>query len=225
MKLSAISLLGSLVIASIGGSFGVWIIQNGLPFMMSKTVANVPLTDTISQNQPVSSEDLSTQKEFEVMLLEALEISKGEIDGQPYSVEQEIEDEIPVVEVALSKYEVVIHAQDKEILLVEDLEAKGDPEDVAEFTEALMLQTYAEISLAEAIMAAEEFTQKQANSAELENEDDNLVYEVLFGLEKVYIDAGNGQILHSNLLKQKSDQDDLPLNSSIRLDLTEDDHD
>ncbi|MEO1295723.1 MAG: PepSY domain-containing protein [Cyanobacteria bacterium J06636_16] len=217
MKLSIKSLMGSLLIASIGGSLGVWIIQNGLPFMMDRTTANMTPANVTSHNQSKSAENFAAQARFDVTLLEALEIANLAVDGEPHSIEQEIEDEVPVIEIELSSYEVAIHARTKEVLLIEDLEAKGNPEDIAEFTEALALQPYVEISLAEAITTAEESFQEQANTAELENEDGNLVYEIIFGLEKVYVDAGNGEILHSELLKHKSAQVNAPLRSSVQV--------
>ncbi|NER78300.1 MAG: hypothetical protein F6K42_01740 [Leptolyngbya sp. SIO1D8] len=217
MKFSMNSLIWSLLIAGIGGSIGLWATQNYFPALMEPSRANNPLAGNQLKDDNLTDRRLSSESRFEITLREALAIAEMTINGQSYSIEQDIEDDAPVIEVALAKYEVVVDGQSGQVLLVEDLEAKGDPEDIAEFTEALDLIPHAAISLLEAIEIAETFAEQSANSAELENETGNLIYEVIFGLQKIYVDAGNGQILHTKILKYETDEDATPLNSSVQL--------
>lgn len=205
--------VGSLLFLGVSSSFGILAVQNLLPFSIRSSDANT--ASTVAQpDSDTASKRLPPQPSFELTLQEAIDIAVAEIEGKPYSVEQEIEDAIPIIEVDLSKYEVVVHGQTGDILLIEDEEAEGDIEEV---TEALSLLPYAKISLTEALAIAEEFAGKQPNSVELENEDGNLVYEVIFGLQKIYVDAGNGEVLYSGNVELEGSQSAASLNSSVQL--------
>ncbi len=217
MRFSINSLIGSLLIAGIGSSAGLWATQNHFPSLMKQSQANSPSIGTQAQSGDLSSKELPPVPEFEITLREAIKIAESEIEGKSYSIEQEIEDTTPTIEVELSKYEVVIHGQTGEVIEVEDEEAEGDPEDIAEIYEALSILPYATISLTEALEIAEEFANQQPNSAELENEEGNLVYEVVFGLQKVYVDAGNGEILHSGDVKLEQSEHTASFKSSVQL--------
>ncbi|MEO0984899.1 MAG: PepSY domain-containing protein [Cyanobacteria bacterium J06639_14] len=184
---------------------------------MKQSQANSPSAEIQTQGDDLSSKELPPVPTFEVTLQEAIKIAESEIEGKAYSIEQEIENVTPIIEVDLAKYEVVIHGQTREVLEVEDEEAEGDPEDIAEIDEALSILPHTTISLIEALEIAEAFANKQPNSAELENEDGNIVYEVVFGLQKIYIDAGNGAILHSGDVEPEGSQQTVVFKSSVQL--------
>jgi len=60
------------------------------------------------------------------------------------------------------------------------------------------------------------------NIAPLENEDGNLVYEVGIGLQEIYVDAGNGQVLYTETVGKGDEIDDSQAKSSIQIPLTDD---
>lgn len=216
MRFSIRSVIGSLLFVGVGSSFGIFAIQNFIPFSIESSDANTALT----VEQPEGShapKNLPPPPSFKLKLQDAIRIAEAEVEGKSYSVEQEIEDATPIIEVDLSKYEVVVHGKTGEVIEVEDEEAEGDPEDIAEIDEALSILPFAAISLTEALKIAEDFANKQPNSAELENEEGSLVYEVVFGLQKVYVDAGNGEILHSGDVELEGNQSAASFKSSVQL--------
>ncbi|NER30730.1 MAG: PepSY domain-containing protein, partial [Symploca sp. SIO1C4] len=91
------------------------------------------------------------------------------------------------------------------------------PEDLEEINEFLKLQKYGVIPIQEALEAAESFAGGQAHTVELENEDGNLVYEVVIGLQEVYVDAGNGKVLFSETISTVNKSDDSQFKSSIQV--------
>jgi hypothetical protein len=80
--------------------------------------------------------------------------------------------------------------------------ADEDSSDVTEQQQLLRLQPQARVTLAQALQAAEADQRGRATSAELETENNSLVYTVDIGLKEVIVDAGNGQILATEDLSQ-----------------------
>lgn len=145
----------------------------------------------------VASETVS-QAELKVSFQQALEIAEATADGKKaYSMERETEEGQPVIEVGIDGREIFVHAVNGEIVATDDLRETGDQEDVEEITEFIRLQSFATVSILEALQAGEEFAGEQAHTIELENEDGNLVYEVVVGRQEIYVDAGNGQVLYT----------------------------
>ncbi|NEO31639.1 MAG: PepSY domain-containing protein [Symploca sp. SIO3C6] len=132
-------------------------------------------------------------------------------------MERETEEGKPVIEVAMGGQEIFVDAETGEIVAIDNLYEKGDPEDLEEINEFLKLQKYGVIPIQEALEAAESFAGGQAHTVELENEDGNLVYEVVIGLQEVYVDAGNGKVLFSETISTVNKSDDSQFKSSIQV--------
>ncbi|MEM9908753.1 MAG: PepSY domain-containing protein [Cyanobacteria bacterium P01_D01_bin.44] len=136
--------------------------------------------------------------EVKITFHEALQIAEASADGErAYSMERETEKGQPVIEVGIGGREIFVHAATGEIVAIDDLAQTGDQEDQEEIAEFLELQPLVTIGILEALQAGEAYAGDQAHTVELENEDDNLVYEVVVGRQEIYVDAGNGQVLYA----------------------------
>lgn len=77
---------------------------------------------------------------------------------------------------------------------------KGPAESATEVddaTEAKQLASLAKITPDQAKAAAEKSASQTASSVKLEDENGNVVYAVAVGSQEVKVDAGNGQVLHT----------------------------
>lgn len=158
-----------------------------------------------------------------ISLQEAIAIAEATVEGKANAAEREMEDNQPVIDVEIGSNELLIDAESGEVLEIEDQLATGDPEDEEEVTEAMELQPLATIPIQEALNAAEQGSDERAHTVELENEDGNLVYEVVIGLDEIYVDAGNGEILFTEVI-QGIDGQELR-KSSIQVPFDEDNDD
>ena len=183
--------------------------------------ANSNLSEEAS---PADAQDLGNHQTTKISLQEALAIAEAAVEGKAHAMEREVEDNIPIVEIELGDEEVLVDAESGEIILVDNLREKGDPEDLEEIAEALELQPLATITMQDALEAAERFAGGQAHTAELENEEGNLVYEVVIGLEEIYVDAGTGQVLFTETIGQDNNSDDSQPQSSIQVPFDEDEN-
>lgn len=77
-----------------------------------------------------------------------------------------------------------------------------DSSDLTEQQQLLRLQSQAKVTLAQALQTAEAAQGGRATSAELETENNSLIYTVDIGLKEVIVDAGNGQVLATEDLSQ-----------------------
>lgn len=162
------------------------------------SLAAVGLTACFEEAIPEVSLESVPQSDLKVSLQEALKIAEATADGEKaYSIERETEEGQPVIEVGIDGREIFVHATSGEIISVDDLRVSEDPEDQEEIEEFLELQSFATVSILDALNAGEAFAGKSAHTVELDNEDGNLVYEVVVGRQEIYIDAGNGQVLSS----------------------------
>ncbi|MGJ3249435.1 MAG: PepSY domain-containing protein [Elainellaceae cyanobacterium] len=156
-------------------------------------------------------------------LKDAMAIAVGAVgDTKVHAMEQEIEDNKPVVEVELGDYEVLVHAETGEIVLLENLRENGDPEDLEEINQAAELVQFAAVTIQDALEAAEAAVGGDAHTAELANEEGNLVYEVTVDRDVVYVDAGNGDILSTATVGQR-DGEESEWQSSIQVPYDESD--
>jgi uncharacterized membrane protein YkoI len=158
-------------------------------------------------------------------LKDAVAIAEASAEGKAYALEREIEDNIPVVEVELGEYEILVNADTSEIVLIENQRETGDQDDIEEVEEALEWQEFATISIQEALEIAESHAGAEAHTAELSNEEGNLVYEVVIGLNAIYVDAGNGQILLAETDGEDKDSADFQSSVQVPYDGEDDDDD
>ena len=133
-----------------------------------------------------------------------------------YMVELEKEDDQPIIEVEIHEQEVIINAENGDVIAIDNLLETDDPEDIEEVTKALNLQQFDIIPIQDALKVAETASEGTAHTIVLENEEGNLVYEVAIGLEEIYVDAGNGEILFTEKSGQSDDLGDIK--SSIQAD-------
>lgn len=103
-----------------------------------------------------------------------------------------------------------------------DSEANEGPEDEADEAndeqEMSQYQALAKITLAQAQQTAEAAQGGTATNVELDEEDGSLVYEVAFADAEVLVDAGNGEILKTELEGQEEDDaTEGPLQGSIQV--------
>ncbi|MGB3614472.1 MAG: PepSY domain-containing protein [Elainellaceae cyanobacterium] len=92
-----------------------------------------------------------------------------------------------------------------------------DDDDMEEIDEA-QFQSLAKITPQQAQQIAEEAQGATARDVELEVEDGSLVYEVEFDTVEVLVDAGNGQILQTELEgEEEDDADEAPVQGSIQV--------
>jgi uncharacterized membrane protein YkoI len=216
MKMPTVLAISRLFIMLIGGVSIYWAFQHRTNSLGDISLERWP-TQLANWTSDVPTEKFTSVRQAQLTFQEAISIATAEVEGVPYSIEQEFENEILSIEVAIARHEILIDAQTGEVLLVENLEEKGDPEDIAEYIEALRLLPHATLSLSEALHIADEYLDTQIHSVELEDEDGNLVYEVVSGIRKIYIDAGNGEILHASILKHEEDEDTISIRSSVVL--------
>lgn len=217
-----------LCVVVVGGILGKLAIDNRLPLQnpgVSSDISKAEATEKALADGAVDTEAVESQQKFKITFPEALQIAENKIDGKAFSMERETEDGKAVIEVAIGGQEVFVDAENGEIVSIDDLYKEGDLEDIEEITEALELQKLAVITIQEALEAAENFAGGKAHTVEIENEEGNLVYEVVIGLQEVYVDAGNGQVLYTEKIGKKDEDeidDSLP-KSSIQVPFTEDD--
>lgn len=214
-----------LSVVILGSILGKLAIDNRLPWQIagaSSDSAEPENTGQAPEGGKVDAKAVKTQQRSKITLQEALQIAETTIDGKAYGVEREIEEGKAVIEVEISGKEVFVDAESGEIVAMDDLYETGDREDLEEVNEALQLQPLAKTTIQEALEAAESFAGDQAHTVELENEDGNLVYEVGIGLQEIYVDAGNGQVLYTETVGKGDEIDDSQAKSSIQIPLTDD---
>ncbi|HHP7245098.1 MAG TPA: PepSY domain-containing protein [Elainellaceae cyanobacterium] len=189
----------------------------------SSQLAEATVSDA-GETNAADVQDSETSTTAKLTLLEALAIAEGAVgDTKVYAMEQEIEDNKPVVEVELGDYEVLVHAETGEIVLLENLRENGDPEDLEEINEAAELVQFAAITIQEALEAAEASAGGNAHTVELDNEEGNLVYEVTVGRDVIYVDAGNGDVLSTIVIGQGGDSEESEWQSSVQVPYDESD--
>jgi uncharacterized membrane protein YkoI len=164
-----------------------------------------------------SDQSVETRSRSKITFLDALQIAEVAVHGKAYSLEQETESGKPVIEVGIDGKEIFVDAERGEIVLIDDLRQKGDREDMEELTKSLKLQKLATIPIQAALQAGERFAGGQAHSVNLENEHGSVVYVVVVELQKVFIDAGNGQILSKSAVEHTEENGELQINSSIQI--------
>ena len=177
-------------------------------------------------NRLVSEANTSTSENFEtpVTFQEAIDIAEAAVDGKVYVIEREMENHQPVIEIELGNKEVVVDAETGDILLIDHLLEKDDPEDTESVATALKLQQFPIIPIQDALEVAETFSGEKAHTVALENEEGNLVYEIVIGLDEIYVDAGNGEILFTETASRSDNDNDQP-RSSIQVPFSDEDDD
>ncbi len=200
---SKTSVVAIVSIAILGGILGKLTIDDRLPWQTAEAsdIAGVDNTGKALKNEEVDAEAIETQQGSKIKLQEALRIAETAVDGKAYGMERETKDGKSVIEVRIDGKEVFVDAESGKIVLIEDFYQTGDRENIKEATEALELQKLATTTIQEALQAAESFAGGQAHTVELENEDGNLVYEVVIQLQEIYVDAGNGKVLYTELYR------------------------
>ena len=173
-----------------------------------------PNGGAIASNEfsPTTDQDQSS-----ISFQEALQIAEGAVDAKAYAIELEKEEGEPIVEIEISDKEVIIDAETGEILQIDNLLESGDPEDTEEVETALELQKNNIIPIQEALEKAENLVGGTAHTVALENKQGNLIYEVFIGLNETIIDAGNGEVLHSEEIIKVDDDIDVTFESSIQV--------
>lgn len=174
-------------------------------------------SQVISKSHQSSDQAVAAHSRSKITFSQALQIAEAAIHGKAYSLEQETESGRPVIEVGIDGKEIFVDAERGEIVLIEDLRQKGDREDIEEFTKSLKLQKLATITIQEALQTGERFAGGQAHSVNLENANGSLVYVVVVELQKVLIDAGNGQTLSLKAVEETEENDHFQVSSSIQV--------
>lgn len=173
--------------------------RNALASYLALMLLGLTACSTEQSTSPQSSTDTSTvnpTKTADLLPLEdGLAIAEAEVGGKAYAVEREVEKNIPIIEVEIGDTEVLVNAETGEVISIDNLLADSDPEDVEEVAKAREFQVLPIITIQEAIAAAEAVTDEPPHTVGLENEEGNLVYEVAVGLQEIYVDAGNGEVL------------------------------
>lgn len=123
----------------------------------------------------------------------------------------------PAAEIAQSTQSSTTLAQDNDAAG----EQADDPEDGergGDQQETAQLQSLAKITAQQAQQTAEAAQGATATGVELDAEDGSLVYEVKFADAEVLVDAGNGQILHTEVTGQEEDDaTEAPIQGSIQV--------
>jgi uncharacterized membrane protein YkoI len=164
--------------------------------------AEIDNRQKVLENNEITAKATKMHWRSKITFQKALQIAEAAIGGKAYGVERETEGGKPVIEVGIDGQEVFVDAETGEIVLIDNLRQKGDREDIEEITKALELQRFAVVTIQAALQAGESFAGNQAHSVSIENEDGNIVYEVVVGLQKVFIDAGNGQVISTKAVGQ-----------------------
>ena len=200
------------------------LVSMGLIIMVGacSTTETKTAVDDSSTSLPLSSaaQESETPATPRISFYEAVAIAEAEVDGKVYMVELEKEDERPIIEIEIHEQEVIVDAETGEVIAIDNLLETDDPEDVESVTKALNLQQFDIIPIQDALKVAEMALGGTAHTIVLENEEGNLVYEVAIGLEEIYIDAGNGEVLFTEKSGQSDDIDGVM--SSIQVPFDED---
>lgn len=162
---------------------GAGVLSGGLHAFDVQSVAAGNLqsspTVTAGQNQPT------------ITLEKALEIARGEAQGDVTEIELDREDGVLVWEVRIGTSELYIDANDGTVI-----QTKTDNRTVTPAAQP-------KITLEKAVEIARGETQGDITKVELDTEDGVLVWEVRIGDSEVQIDANDGSIV-----KVKADHDD-----------------
>jgi uncharacterized membrane protein YkoI len=212
-------LIVSLLVVGLGGIVGKLAIANRIPGQSAR-VSGSSVAIVKTQKTPdnsIATQATTTHWRSKITFPEALRIAEAAMGGKAYNVERETEGGRPVIEVGIDEKEVFVDAESGKIVSIDNLRRKGDREDIKDSTEAIKLQQLATITIQEALQAGETFAGKQAYSVELKNKDGNLVYEVVVGLQEVFIDAGNRQVLSTEPVGQPNENDAPQFSSSIQI--------
>ena len=198
----------------------------GMGLMIIVGACSTTETQTLVDDSSASlsssvAQESETPATPQISFYDAVAIAEAEVDGKVYMVELEKEDERPIIEIEIHEQEVIVDAETGEVIAIDNLLETDDPEDVESVTKALNLQQFDIIPIQDALKIAETASGKTAHTIALENEDGNLVYEVAIGLEEIYVDAGNGEILFTEKSSQSDDIGDVE--SSIQVPFDEDD--
>ena len=110
---------------------------------------------------------------------------------------------------------------------MDDDQEEGEmDDDQGEQAASAQLQNLAKITAQQAQQTAEAAQAATANEVELDVEDGSLVYEVKFADAEVLVDAGDGQILHTEMAGQEEDNaTEAPIQGSIQVPNYADDDD
>ena len=100
---------------------------------------------------------------------------------------------------------LMTQAVEDETEMEEDRESEAE-EKLEEEQEAARLQPLAKISADRAREAALQVQDGEVTELELEAENGSLVYEVTIGETEVFVDAGNGDILYTQGVREKVDE-------------------
>lgn len=212
-------LIVSLLVVGLGGIVGKLAIANRIPGQSARA-SNSSVAIANTQKTPdneIATQATKTHWRSKITFPEALRIAESAMGSKAYNVERETEGGKPVIEVGIDEKEVFVDAESGKIVLIDNLQQKGDREDIKDSTESIKLQQLATITIQEALQAGETFAGKQAHSVELKNKDGNLVYEVVVDLQEIFIDAGNRQVLSTEPVGQSNENDAPQFSSSIQI--------
>jgi uncharacterized membrane protein YkoI len=204
----------SLSVAVLGGILGKLAIDHHLPRQSAEANSG---SAEIHKNGEIPVKATATHWRSKITFQEALQTAETAISGKAYSIERETEGGKPVIEVGVDGQEVFVDAESGKIVLIDNVRQKGDPEDIEEITEAVNLQQLATVPIQAALQVGESFAGKQAHAVGLKNEEGNLVYEVVVELQKVFIDAGNGQVLSTETVGKTDESNGSRPKSSIQV--------
>ena len=184
-----------LSVVVLGGLLGKLAIDHHLPWQSAEANSGSAERDNSLEND-------KTHWRAKITFQEALRIAETAIGGKAYSIERETESGKPVIEVGIDGQEVFVDAENGKIVLIDNLRQKGDREDLAEIAKALKLQKLTTLPIQTALQAGESFTGKQAHVVALKSRDGKPVYEVGVGLQEIFIDPNNGQVLSTATVGQ-----------------------
>ncbi len=140
------------------------------------------------KNDDVAAESYELDQVAPITLLQAIQTAEALAGGRAVEAELDWENGLFVYEVEIGNQEIVIDANTGEIIATEQEDEVADNP-----------QPSVTMTLQEAVQIAESVADAQAHSAELEEEDDRLVYAIEIGNQEFHIDPDEGTILHIEL--------------------------
>ncbi len=150
-------------------------------------------------------ENIQNQSLAKITLDQAKQTAEAAQSGKAIGINLDEEDNVLVYEVEFVDTDVLVDAGTGEILSTQ-------PND--DSVENAQYQSLAKITLDQAKQTAEAAQGETAIGVQLDEEDNSLVYEVEFVAADVFVDAGTGEILATEL---ENDSTDAPIQGSIQV--------
>lgn len=154
------------------------------------------------------AEDIREQSQAEITLDQAKQTAEAAHEGTAIGIDLDDEDGSLAYEVEFVDADVFVDAINGEILKTEAEDDQADRE------KPLQYQSLATVTLDQAKQTAEAAQSDTAISIDLDEEDGSLVYEVEFVDADVFVDAGNNEILGTEL---EGGNTETPIQGSIQV--------